>query len=93
MQSAPRHQKINGNLSERNTLVYPAMVSSNVMKTFYQTFLAIGLVATAVAQQRNVLLIIADDLGTDSLALYNSSPGAALPPTPNIDAIARDGPS
>lgn len=51
-----------------------------------------AIVLTAAhAQQRNVLLIIADDLGTDSLALYNNSPGAALPPTPNIDALKADG--
>jgi arylsulfatase A-like enzyme len=43
------------------------------------------------AQQRNVLLIIADGLGTDSLALYNSTPGAALPPTPNINALKANG--
>ena len=49
--------------------------------------LSLGLAATAVGQQRNVLLIIADDLGTDSLGLYNSSAGANLPPTPNINAL------
>jgi arylsulfatase A-like enzyme len=46
---------------------------------------------SAFAQQRNVLLIIADDLGTDSLGLYNSAAGAALPPTPNIDALKAGG--
>ena len=53
--------------------------------------LAVALLTTAHAQQRNVLLIIADDLGTDSLALYNNSPSAALPPTPNIDALKASG--
>ncbi len=53
--------------------------------------LAAILLTAAHAQQRNVLLIIADDLGTDSLALYNNSPGAALPPTPNIDALKANG--
>ena len=53
--------------------------------------LAVILLTAAHAQQRNVLLIIADDLGTDSLALYNNSPGAALPPTPNIDALKANG--
>ena len=43
------------------------------------------------AQQRNVLLIIADDFGTDSHSLYNSSPGAVLPPTPNINALKTTG--
>lgn len=67
------------------------MVSSVYMKTFCRLFLAIIMIATASAQQRNVLLIIADDLGTDSLALYNSTPGAALAPTPNIDALKANG--
>lgn len=53
--------------------------------------LSFGLASTAVGQQRNVLLIIADDLGTDSLDLYNSSAGANLPPTPNINALKANG--
>ncbi|QTN32635.1 sulfatase-like hydrolase/transferase [Akkermansiaceae bacterium] len=61
------------------------------MKTPLPILLSLGLAVTAPAQRRNVLLIIADDLGTDSLALYNSSPGAALPPTPNIDALKAGG--
>ncbi len=39
----------------------------------------------------NILLIIADDYGIDSSSLYNSSPGAVLPPTPNINALAAGG--
>lgn len=49
------------------------------------------LAGTASAQQRNVLLIIADDFGTDSHSLYNSSPGAVLAPTPNINALKTTG--
>jgi arylsulfatase B len=46
---------------------------------------------TASAAQ-NILLIIADDLGADSSSLCNSTnAGASLPPTPNIQALARDG--
>ena len=45
----------------------------------------------AHAQQRNVLLIIADDYGIDSSSLYNTSPGAVLPPTPNINALKTSG--
>lgn len=48
--------------------------------------------AMAQAQQRNVLLIIADDYGIDSSSLYNTTPPAAgLPPTPNIAALATGG--
>ena len=39
----------------------------------------------------NVLLIIADDYGIDSSSLYNSTAGATLPPTPNINALASNG--
>ena len=39
----------------------------------------------------NVLLIIADDYGIDSQSLYNSTAGATLPPTPNINALAAAG--
>lgn len=42
-------------------------------------------------QNRNILLIIADDMGIDSHALYNSSENADLPPTPNIDALKATG--
>jgi arylsulfatase A-like enzyme len=38
----------------------------------------------------NVLLIIADDFGTDSLSLYNPTPGATAP-TPTINALAANG--
>lgn len=52
---------------------------------------AFGLVSLAAAQsttQPNLLLIIPDDLGIDSVGCY--SPGSA-PPTPNIDAMAQGG--
>ena len=47
--------------------------------------------SSSPGQQRNVLLIIADDFGTDSHSLYNSAPGAVLPPTPNINALRTTG--
>lgn len=40
---------------------------------------------------KNILLIIADDLGTDALSLYNTSPTAQLAPVPNITALATNG--
>ncbi len=50
-------------------------------------FLLFTLPATAA---RNVLLIIADDFGTDSLGLYNATAGATAP-TPNLNALAANG--
>lgn len=47
--------------------------------------------SASVAQQRNVLLIIADDMGVDSHSLYNSSGTAELPPTPNINSLKASG--
>ena len=45
----------------------------------------------AQAQQTNVLFIIADDLGIDSLAAYNADSAASIPYTPTIDAIQSNG--
>lgn len=45
--------------------------------------------AQGAAPQRNVLLVVADDLGTDKLAVYE--PLSAPPPTPTIDALAAQG--
>lgn len=58
---------------------------------YFLCLLLLWLPLTLSAQQRNVLLIIADDYGTDSNSLYNTSPGAALPPTPNINALKTTG--
>jgi arylsulfatase A-like enzyme len=53
-------------------------------------FLLVAVNRAAAAQ--NILLIIADDYGTDSSSLYNSTnTGASLPPTPNIESLARSG--
>src|SRR5687767_4403991 len=40
---------------------------------------------------RNILLVIADDYGTDSLSLYNTNASASLPPTPNINSLCNSG--
>jgi arylsulfatase B len=50
-------------------------------------FLAI---ISAAHAGNNVLLIIADDFGTDSQSLYNLTAGATAP-TPNINALAASG--
>jgi arylsulfatase A-like enzyme len=56
------------------------------------TMLMLLLPASLRAASRNILLIIADDYGADSSSLYNSTNGgASLPPTPNIEALARSG--
>ena len=57
--------------------------------------LPLALVSAASAQttnRHNILLIIADDLGAISLALFNSTAnGASLPPTPNFDGLGHSG--
>ena len=46
----------------------------------------------AFSAPKNILLIIADDYGTDSSSLYNSTAsGATLPPTPNIQSLVTNG--
>ena len=55
-------------------------------------FLALMLVqGMASSASDNILLIIADDYGIDASVLYNTSPGAAMAPTPNIAALAANG--
>ncbi|MFZ9941192.1 MAG: sulfatase-like hydrolase/transferase, partial [Luteolibacter sp.] len=54
-----------------------------------KTLLLIAMTSIASAGN-NVLLIIADDFGTDSHSLYNTDAGATAP-TPNINALANDG--
>lgn len=51
--------------------------------------LLLSVVSTALAGN-NVLLIIADDYGTDANSLYNTIAGAT-PPTPNLTALASAG--
>ena len=48
-------------------------------------------VLSAGGQQNNVLLIIADDLGIDSLSAFNDDLSASLPPTPTIDSFQSAG--
>ncbi|MBM3727086.1 MAG: sulfatase [Acidobacteria bacterium] len=54
-------------------------------RQLFQTAAA-GLPALAQARQRNVLLLIADDLG-----LHTGAYGDSTAVTPNLDALARDG--
>lgn len=56
------------------------------------TVIAVLLAGFAEAvPQRNILLIIADDVGIDSLALFNDSGTASFPPTPTLDGLADRG--
>jgi arylsulfatase B len=63
-----------------------------------RTVLVLSLIHSAWAQPiitntpgRNILLVIADDFGTDSLSLYNTNANASLPPTPNINSLYNSG--
>lgn len=50
---------------------------------------ALTVVPTLSQSPPNILLIIADDMGVDSLAVYGV--GSDFPSTPNIDALAAEG--
>lgn len=54
-----------------------------------KTLVFLAMISAACAGN-NVLLIIADDFGTDSQSLYNTTAGATAP-TPNINALAASG--
>lgn len=47
--------------------------------------------AASNSLSKNILLVVADDVGTDSLAVFNSDSNASLPPTPAIDRLAERG--
>lgn len=51
--------------------------------------LAVLLSGPAAAQQPNIVLILADDVGTDFVGAYGE--GSLVPCTPNIDALAAEG--
>lgn len=59
------------------------------MSSVLSVLLFTTLVASAAT--KNILVVIADDFGADSLALYNTHPAASLPPTPTINALAARG--
>ena len=50
-----------------------------------------GHASTGVATRPNLLLLIADDVGTDALRIFNDASGASFPPTPNIDSLRSSG--
>lgn len=57
-------------------------------------FLWAGITFSAAAQTvpHNVLFILSDDIGVDALSVFNTNGvGATFAPTPNIDALARQG--
>lgn len=51
----------------------------------------LALAPAPAASSRNVLLVVADDLGADGLAFSNTNAAASLPPTPTLDALAARG--
>lgn len=53
--------------------------------------LGVGCISAGAAA-KNILLIIADDVGADASSLYNATnTGAKLPPTPNIASLVTNG--
>lgn len=51
-----------------------------MMITMAAAFLAMG----AVAERHNILLLIGDDIGLDSLPFSNDDPSASFPPIPTL---------
>ena len=62
------------------------MLAARLLRT---GLLALALAGQASAQQPNLVLIIADDVGTDLVGTYGVA--SSLPCTPNLDALASDG--
>jgi len=47
--------------------------------------------ASVATKHHNILLMIADDLGADGLAPFNTNAAASIPYTPNLTALAQSG--
>lgn len=58
-------------------------------RTLFRAFAALALATASLAAQSNVLVVMADDLGTDAVGCYGL--GLRSVPTPNIDALAQNG--
>ena len=71
-------------MSNRRTLVVLRLKLAALV-----CFAAAGWSAYTAAQQPNILVLVADDLGTETLAAYGFGHPTAV--TPNLDALARDG--
>ena len=64
-------------------------MASTVLKALLYS-VCMGALAQAVPQ-RNILLIIADDIGIDGLSICNTNATASFPTVPHIDALAERG--
>jgi arylsulfatase A-like enzyme len=67
----------------------PMNTPSNSWRRVVSILVAAALGASLVQAQTNTLLIVADDVGVDGVSAYKE--GAAPPPTPSIDALAKAG--
>ncbi len=70
------------NYSYRKTIT--KLTSAIIALAFFAT-------QPAFSAQPNILLVIADDYGTDSCSLYNTNSKASLPPTPRISSLYTNG--
>lgn len=59
------------------------------MRSWIRVLLAVLASFSWARAQHNTLLILADDVGVDAIGIYRRS--ATPPPTPHIDALARNG--
>lgn len=66
-------------------------VGLNYIPTFDDTGFVYDNSIVSEAPKNNILLLIIDDWGIDYSSLYNTTAGAKLPNTPNIDALASSG--
>jgi len=90
---APLMGKTNTNLYLRNVRLTNAgayrMVATNIAGSTTSQVATLTVVPAIFPKTSgtNILLVIADDYGTDSNSLYNTNASASLPPTPNINSL------
>ena len=83
-----------GTGATRSVIVTPALGKSGtaiITITVSDGITTTSTTFTITVPPPNVLFLIADDYGLDASSLYNTSPGASLPPTPNLATLASGG--
>ncbi len=75
-------------------LAIPAGAPLNQQFALQAVVVGVGssnLVERWVRPRGNMLILVADDLGVDRLALYGTGDPATIPPTPHLDQLAAQG--
>jgi len=62
-----------------------------IQRTVAAAIVWVGASVSDALSRHNILLVIGDDIGIDSLTLFNNDSRASFPPTPHPDELAAGG--